>query len=952
MECLGENTVVDLLDALLAPERRQAIESHAASCASCRKLLSELVKRSSRSSAPSFSPRTPERAIEPGSTVGRYQVRAKIGTGAMGAVFAAWDPELDRTVALKVLHPILAHRERIQSEARAMARLAHPHVVAAYDAGTAGDDLFLAMELVAGQSLRAWLKEKPRTTPEIVEVFRQAGSGLAAAHRAGLVHRDFKPENVLVGTDGRARVGDFGLAAGAEGGAELAGTPAYMAPEQLENGAATAASDQFAFCVSLYEALHGERPFAINLPDEMRAGIATARRRVDPARARAIARGLAPNPSDRHPSMDALLAALGQDGHRARRRAAAGGLAILGLAFAAWAGAWGSGPRICRDAPAAFGKVWNPARKAAIRARFLGSDFPYAPDAWSAVEKGLDRFGERWIAARTDACEATRVRGEQSDQILGLRMVCLDRALTETSALVTLFETADADLVTEAARAVDGLPPFDSCSNPASLLAPVPLPEGKDADEVAAVEQDIARGRALCDSRRWEDAIVAGESAVERARTVNHEPTLASALFLLGEAQLGAGDAPGAESSLRDAFAHAHTGKDDLLAARAATEMVYVVGQLARRFADGLEWGFHAETALQRAGGDPEIEARLAGDLGHIRYGEADYTAARMHYEKALEIRTRIGGADSRGAAMALFNLARAVMAEGDNPTAVEMTVRAIATLEKVLGPRHPDVSKALNGLAVIQVNQGKYHDALATLDRALAIVEPALAKDHPDIGRIQINRGFALQEMGRYEEALAAQAKALAIFDREGGDRMAVGAALTGAGDAELSLGRKEAALATHRKALAVREEALGPEHEEVAVSLESIAGVEIELGRHAEALVGYTRALAIRDALDPEYFENAYPLAGMGKAHLGLGHAAAATPPLRRAVKLLEGYDGDAVMLAETRFLLGQALWDSGRSHEEARSLAASAETALASEGARAAEELARVRAWRRAH
>jgi serine/threonine protein kinase len=209
----------------------------------------------------------------------------------MGTVFRAYDPRLCREVAVKTLHPervggadiatlgqsLREARGRFAAEARAMAAVSHPNVVAVYDAGVADDVVFLAMELVEGQTLRQWLST-PRTWREIVEAFIQAARGLAAAHELGLVHRDFKPDNVLVGRDGRVRVTDFGLVT-TEGEAASTltegpmhdesftqtgmsvGTPAYMAPEQHWGGVVDARSDQFAFCVALYEALHGERPF-------------------------------------------------------------------------------------------------------------------------------------------------------------------------------------------------------------------------------------------------------------------------------------------------------------------------------------------------------------------------------------------------------------------------------------------------------------------------------------------------------------------------------------------------------------------------------------------------------------------------------------------------------------------------------------------------------------------
>ncbi|HTM20411.1 MAG TPA: serine/threonine-protein kinase, partial [Kofleriaceae bacterium] len=267
----------------------------------------------------------PPAPLAAGTTVGRFTIRGLLGIGGMGAVYRARDPQLGRDVALKLLRPDRAAagetHDRLLREAQAAARLSHPHVVAIYEAGSHGDQIYLAMELVDGRTLRAWQAEPGRNWRAIVAAYAGAGRGLAAAHRAGLVHRDFKPDNVLVGADGRARITDFGLAAADEqavpdtsgtaaiespllsADGALIGTPAYMAPEQLAHRAAGPAADQFGFCVSLYEALFGVRPFAGD-------DVAQLRRRIGdgpapppagspvPARVRALLqRGLAAEPS-------------------------------------------------------------------------------------------------------------------------------------------------------------------------------------------------------------------------------------------------------------------------------------------------------------------------------------------------------------------------------------------------------------------------------------------------------------------------------------------------------------------------------------------------------------------------------------------------------------------------------------------------------------------------------
>jgi serine/threonine-protein kinase len=339
------------------------------------------------------------RTLGRGTSVGRYLLLDLIGEGGMGRVYKAYDPELDRAIALKLLHTedvSSSHRDRLLREAQALARLSHPNVIAVHDVGTFGGDVFIAMEFVEGQTVRGWLKQETRGWREIVDVFVAAGEGLSAAHRAGLVHRDFKPDNVMRASDGRVRVLDFGLARatpsissatgtaapkgradGAAGDLEpsqgsksmpanevgsesgrftprlldtaltrddmIVGTPRFMAPEQHAEGAVDEAADQFSFCVSLYWSLYGTFPY-----DGLEASLTG--RLADPPEGstvprwvrQVLARGLAARSDARHPSMAALLEALRADPQVARRRwlrAGLAGVAVAAVGIAAFAGA-------------------------------------------------------------------------------------------------------------------------------------------------------------------------------------------------------------------------------------------------------------------------------------------------------------------------------------------------------------------------------------------------------------------------------------------------------------------------------------------------------------------------------------------------------------------------------------------------------------------------------------
>ncbi|MBX7101023.1 MAG: serine/threonine protein kinase, partial [Myxococcaceae bacterium] len=335
--CLSDNEVAALVCQALPADALAAAERHLDECPACFEAVSAAARAGDDSEratttvvdgrASPGGERAPP-ATAPAGVLGRYVLLDPLGEGGMGRVFAAHDPQLSRRVAIKILREDLGsasdgvtHREFLQREARAMAQLAHPNVVAVHDVGVAGTQVFLAMELVDGVTLERWVAEQPRSTAEVLEVFLQAGKGLLAAHRAGIVHRDFKPRNVLVGRDGRVRVTDFGLArpvtestrsaldtSGRGHVTVAAGTPAYMAPEQFDGAPASASSDQFSFCLSLYECLHGQLPFRKGRrvrPELLRPG-----RPVPLALEAALARGLSPEPADRFPELSALLDAL------------------------------------------------------------------------------------------------------------------------------------------------------------------------------------------------------------------------------------------------------------------------------------------------------------------------------------------------------------------------------------------------------------------------------------------------------------------------------------------------------------------------------------------------------------------------------------------------------------------------------------------------------------------
>jgi hypothetical protein len=487
--CLSESTIVGLLERCLSNQQRAEIETHLDGCASCRRIVVDLtavlVVSSTAAEAHTTHPARLSdhgQALARGAVIGRFVVLGLIGTGGMGAVYTAYDPELDRNVALKLLHrearTVDNARAQILAEAQAMARISHPGVIAIYEVGTFRDRVFAAMELVEGTTLRAWLRERPRDWREIVAALLLAGEGLAAAHAAGVVHRDFKPENVLLGRDGRVKVSDFGLSnLSPTGDGSAAGTPGYLPVEALRGGGVDHRGDQFGFCVTLYEALHGRRPFTARAPDdlvaEVRRGPSFDRRaRGVPRRLNQILRrGLALAPDDRYASMRELLGELGRTTSRRRaRRATAVVIAVAcGATAILIAGRPGPQSSACAGVHAELAGVWDRARRETVRSAFLKLATPSAEAAFARVGGVLERYAADWTAIRTDACEATKVRHTQPAALFDLRIACLDRARIQLRALVDALSAADADAVRNASSAASALPALEACSDSEAL---------------------------------------------------------------------------------------------------------------------------------------------------------------------------------------------------------------------------------------------------------------------------------------------------------------------------------------------------------------------------------------------------------------------------------------------------------------------------------------------------
>jgi tetratricopeptide (TPR) repeat protein len=767
--CLAPEVVDGLVAGKLDDAAAARAEAHIDTCSRCRVLVAQLAKSAvtavERPSAPA-SRETPH-------LIDRYRIERRLGAGGMGVVYLAHDPELDRKVVIKLLRAevaTLADRARLMREAQAMAKVSHTNVVPIYDIGVHDDQIFLAMELVDGQDVAAWLAE-PRDVRAVLDVFVAAGRGLAAAHRAGLVHRDFKPHNVMLATSGEVKVTDFGLARAETAAVEtvapiraqsllesplthtgaMVGTPAYMAPEQILMRAVDARADQFSYCVALYEGLYGERPFHGKTVEELFEstldGKPKLERRGVPARVRAaLRRGLSVEPDERFPTMDALLAEIAP---RARTHLVLAGIAVLALAAGGVAFALTRDAKLCTGADAELAKVWNPARARALEAQLAVRDPTLGPIRAHSLDVMLERYANAWIATHRDACEDTRVRGDQTDAAMERRMTCLRQRRDELAAALDVIAT-DKQLP-DVAAVIGGLAAPSVCDNAAALDEPIADPKLR--AQVDGVRRDFARVAALAAASRNDEARAALKPLLERAEALRYAPLLAELYVEQGELANAGLDWKLAQTWLDRAVEAAEKAGSDRLRGRAFVahvETATMTGapEEAERF------GRFGRGLLERIDDQPQL-AQLDRMLAwnERERGHAD-EAARL-YEHAIERMTAI---DPQSRAIAVIEKEYGLYfnKRGDYEAAYRMIDKARETYAAAGGENDPGVAETYSLLAQVRANQGRPAEALALGTKARDAMTAYYGAKHRYV--LAVNTMYApwLDAAGKHDEAAA----------------------------------------------------------------------------------------------------------------------------------------------------------------------------------------------------
>jgi tetratricopeptide (TPR) repeat protein/predicted Ser/Thr protein kinase len=838
----------------------------------------------------------PQDQLVMGDRFGTYEIRGVLGRGAMGVVYDAWDTTLERRVALKLLR---WHRqrsaERLIREARALARLDHPNVVKIWAAGVHAGSLYIAMERVEGQNLREWLRT-PRTWNQVLPVMIAAGRGLAAAHAARVVHRDFKPENVLVGWDGRARVVDFGIArispdhpdhltSSAEITADselsslsgfdlsssgnlteqgsLIGTIRYMSPEQHDREPADERSDQYGFCLTLFEAVYGEHPFPARTQAELASKVAGCdisfpdELPVPPPPRwlrKLIVQGLAPDPRDRHASMSALAIEL--ERYPARRRAR-GRMAVAGGLFAAALCVGVALPdgraadqQPCIDvARAAEARIGSEARQP-IASRYASLDTDWATPMAEHVDRELATWMGTWVEARTEICELRH--GHRDATRLDVRREqCLDGQLDDVAALTEVLARAETDTLMNASRMLLGLPDPRRCTGDEP---PERIGTGSEAGE--SLHHQLVRLRWIAagggDGQARDEAALLVASARELSSTDperqrEHALLLAESLLVLASFDIAEGRED-AEQELREASRIADREGADSLRAQAWVQLGWMLATTSGRADEGYERLTDARVLLERVGGDRRLNATVRQGEGEALLARGDLVRARMVLDRLVTELEPSAELDPLGYAVVLEGLTRVVLAERKPARALELANQSITLIEGQLGPAHPLLASSLNNAGLALDGLGRTDEARASYERSVALRRAQLADaNDPGTGRLlaeALTNLANLESVAGMPEAVEHYREALEWIDPSAGATVAN--VHYNLGVHQQIAGEHELAYAAYREALRLALPIFPDRSPEVAGARLGVGSSLVALGRFDEARSPLEQAFA----------------------------------------------------------------------------------------------------------
>ncbi|MCH9687142.1 MAG: tetratricopeptide repeat protein, partial [Deltaproteobacteria bacterium] len=870
-------------------------------------------------------------------------------------------------------------------------------------------------------TLTQWLKTTDRTWREVLEVFLPAGRGLHAAHMRDLIHRDFKPDNVMVSVDGQVQVMDFGLArastgsstgsstdnAAAELGLErdsalsqptdgrLAGTPAYMAVEQIEAKPLGPTTDQFAFCVSLWQGVCGQRPFEGELVSELYLNMVEGNVRPPPASARmprwlkhVLLRGLDPQPAARWPSMEQLLSVLERGRRRWRWQVALAGAAAIAVSAGsvfAWRQQQARAARelvaTCEAEGATIDQIWNEGERDRVRLGLLGTKASFASDSLDTLVPWLDEYRDAWRAGRTEVCRHRTIERDWDEQRVDRSMWCFEDRRLQFEATINQIATSNVQAARRAVRVASYLEPVAACLDP-QLLQRLPAPPLELRDEIRSIRADLTESDQLRHNGNFADSLEVARKARQRADTLGWPPLRASARLIEGVSARNTGRFSDAEDALTTAYFDAEAAGSIEVAFRAARSLVPTLCQL-QRYHEAETWSRHAD-ALSPELSDPSglDAAEKYYLLQRVYDGLGDYEAAALAGEQALRLRTEALGPAHPITAAAVRNLGLAYLKQERFGEALEMFDRSAAVWEDAVGHDHPYVGGLAEHRGRALLAMGRVDEALASMQQALAIHQQVLRPGHPSLAENLGGLSEVLLALGRIDEAASANQRAMAIeHDEFGPGHRSFAARLRSASAIDLARGRSDIALERAMQARQFLEALLEPHHPELASAMERIADVMEQIGRYDDAVrhrrealtrresarglsarelitplvrlghtlrnggelddarQSYTRALKIAEPQSPACVPS---LTGLAEILLIEGDAVAARRHAEQAVRIVEQRQPGPRMAADAHFALARALRISGEAEARVSSLAQRArdEFAAAHRDARRAE------------
>ena len=747
----------------------------------------------------------------------------------------------------------------------------------------------------------------------------------------------------------------------------VVGTPAYMSPEQFEGRSIDERSDQFGFCVALYEALYGRRPFMASELGLLRTQIESGEFEPPPRDSKvpswvwkALARGLAADPAERFPTIGELVKALARDPEKRRRTWILGATAgvITLVTGAAALQATSTGPEIepCSRAGSTLAEVWNPAVRERMRAAFAATGLPFAADASTRVAARLDRYVDALASERIDACEAVHVRHEQSERIFELRSLCLDDRRRHLDAFLAEFGRQNAPAVEQSVQAVAELPRVEPCRDVEALEASFrPIEDDELRAEVSEIETRLAEASFQRLAGRGAEAMRTAQAQLERAEALGHAPIEARALSELGASWLAKGD-PGsvinAESRLRAAAdLAARTRLSELEADIWLRRML-----LATRHHDDMtlakKWAQRTIAVSRRVvdGGARLAEAMTYWGIVHYRAGDLE----RAEHFQSVGLELSASGATEPQVVSSQWHwLANTLEAAGRVQEARDAYEQSLAIHRVEYGAGHPRMARLLYDMGRLLRRAGEHDRARALLENALALRISVHGQRHLAVARTRHVLANLEQETSRLSQAEEHANASRDIYAQLlGPDDRRVASVDNLLGIIRFRQRRYEGALESYRRALAVQRRTLAPDNLSLLLTRSNVAEALVRLGRHDEAL-------AILDEIEPSLRQReqrhpdlaALPLKTRGMALLGKNDPRGALAPLERAFELLREHPGSPLERADVQWALARTLRllaRKGATPDRALELARAAEATYAVQPAAGAREVDAIKAW----